>query len=78
MAELNVALLKIFLEGEMEEIDCPDEQLIDAAEDRNAHWAIKPKKAFATNLLTLLMTLSPSILLPEPPDILPILVCDTQ
>ena len=24
------------------------------------------------------MTLSPSILLPEPPDILPILVCDTQ
>ena len=44
----------------------------------NAHWAIKPKKAFATNLLTLLMTLSPSILLPEPPDILPILVCDTH
>ena len=27
----------------------------------NAHWAIRPKKAFATNLLTLLMTLSPSL-----------------
>ena len=27
----------------------------------SAHWAIRPKKAFATNLLTLLMTLSPSL-----------------
>ena len=27
----------------------------------NAQWAIRPKKAFATNLLTLLMTLSPSL-----------------
>ena len=27
----------------------------------NAHWAKKPKKAFAKNLLTLLMTLSPSL-----------------
>ena len=27
----------------------------------NAHWAKRPKKAFATNLLTLLMSLSPSL-----------------
>ena len=43
-----------------------------------AHWAIRPRQTFATNLLTLLMTLSPQSLLPELPDILPILVCDTQ
>ena len=29
--------------------------------DSNAHWAKKPKKAFAIHLLTLLMTLSPSL-----------------
>ena len=44
----------------------------------SAHWAIRPRQTFATNLLTLLMTLSPQSLLPELPDILPILVCDTQ
>ena len=43
-----------------------------------AHWAIRPRQTFATNLLTLLMTLSPQSLLPGLPDILPILVCDTQ
>ena len=29
--------------------------------ESNAHWAKKPKKAFAIHLLTLLMTLSPSL-----------------
>ena len=42
----------------------------------NAQWTKKPKKACATNSLTLLMTLYPRSLHPEPPDILPILVYD--